>query len=324
MIQPSRRNQYDVTDTVRVSHVDEVQAACAMLLLDLYPALNLQPLDRAFDLFARLYAGLLPGYVGCDTWYHDAQHSLDTALATVRLLDGYERSAPAQPLGPRRAVLGVITALFHDAGYVRRREETAANGAEFAAVHVRRSGAVLAGLLPQLGFGAEVAMVEEMVHYTGFERPLDRIAVEDGRDRLLGFIVASADLLAQMADRCYPEKCRDFLFREMTICGMAGRGRPGAPPPLYPSADVLLQQTPAFVEKIWSERIEGFFGGMHRYMALHFGGSDPYRAQIDEHLVHIRDWRAPGRGGLNRRPRAIGAFELRRQLATPIGGRRAA
>ena len=41
-------------------------------------------IDSFFDIFTELYAGTLPGYVGCDTWYHDAQHSLDCTKRIFR------------------------------------------------------------------------------------------------------------------------------------------------------------------------------------------------------------------------------------------------
>ncbi|MFX8895461.1 hypothetical protein ABTM96_20215, partial [Acinetobacter baumannii] len=76
--------------------------------------------------------------------------------------------------------------------------------------------------LPRIGYEPEAAIAAHIVHYTGYEIALDRIEVSDPLDRTLGFIVGSADVLAQTSDRCYLEKCRDFLYREFEHCGMAG------------------------------------------------------------------------------------------------------
>jgi hypothetical protein len=89
-----RRNHYDVTDRVCISNPAEVCAAVGGIFQARYPGIALQALDHAFTTFGELYAGWLPGYFGCDTWYHDAQHSLDCALAMARLLDGHGRAAP--------------------------------------------------------------------------------------------------------------------------------------------------------------------------------------------------------------------------------------
>src|SRR3546814_11057603 len=99
-----RRNHYDVTDRVRISHPDDVCAAVCALLAELHPQADLAALRHAFKTFGRLYAGTLPGYAGCDTWYHDAQHSLNCALAMARLIDGHERSVPTSQRLDRKSV----------------------------------------------------------------------------------------------------------------------------------------------------------------------------------------------------------------------------
>lgn len=307
-----RRNQYDVTNTVRISDPRAVCDAVCGLLDRLYPGVVLDPVHRAFDTFGRLYAGTLPGYLGCDTWYHDAQHSLDCALAMTRLLDGYERSvATAERLGPRRAVLGVIIALFHDAGYIRREGEAARNGAEYTLSHVRRSGDFLAEFLPTVGLQADANLARRVVHFTGYEIALDQIRVSQPKDRLLGFMLGSADVLAQTADRCYLEKCRDFLFREFSLCGLAGDGHDA----VYRSAQDLLEKTVDFNRKLWEERLDGYFQGIHRYLDAHFGGPNPYVGTVREHLSRIdRLVRERRLDELRQRPVAIGAEHLRRIL----------
>jgi hypothetical protein len=319
-----RRNHYDVTDSVRISHPQDVCIAVCSLLRALYPEVDLKPVRQAFGTFGRLYAGTLPGYVGCDTWYHDAQHSLDCTLAMARLVDGHERSAaPAQRLGMRRAVLGVLIALFHDAGYIRRGGEAARNGAEYTLTHVHRSGEFLRDLLPKIGFADDVAKARQIVHFTGYEIALDKIQVRNARDRMLGFLLGTADVIAQTADRCYLEKCRDFLFREFSICGLAGPQQPGGPKPIYSSARDLLEKTVAFNRQLWSERLDGYFGGVHRYMRAHFGGADPYHAAIDAHLARIAVLaRGKRLGELRLRPVAINRERLRDILESESPRRR--
>src|SRR3546814_10996409 len=56
-----RRNHYDVTDRVRISHPDDVCAAVCALLAELHPQADLAALRHAFKTFGRLYAGTLPG-----------------------------------------------------------------------------------------------------------------------------------------------------------------------------------------------------------------------------------------------------------------------
>jgi len=325
-----RQSHFDVTNTIRVSDPREVAREVTRLLRALYPGADLKPVEQAFDTFTRIYTGTLPGYHGCDTWYHDAQHSLDVALAMVRLLDGHERSAGKRgALGERRAQLGIIGALFHDVGYIRRQEETQIhNGAELTLCHVTRSGEFLADFLPTVGFAREAAMARQMVHFTGYEMPLDAIRVRGAKDRRLGFLLGTADLVAQMSDREYPEKCRSFLYHEFEACGLAGKPQPGKPAPLYSSPEDLLRKTPEFAAKLFKERLDGYFEGAYRYIERHFGGQNPYLAEIRRHVDYIRRVVETGRLELLRRhPESINAHALRGlmgvQLARQPRGRKA-
>src|SRR5665213_4058860 len=120
----ARRCDFDVTNTVQVSSATAVLAAVQELYRPTWPDTSLQPLEDAFDHFEELFAGFVPGYFGVDTVYHDRQHTLDITLALARLIVGYERQQePQQRLGADRAVVGVITGLFHDVGYLRRTDE---------------------------------------------------------------------------------------------------------------------------------------------------------------------------------------------------------
>src|ERR1044071_2293371 len=312
-------NHYDVTGRIHISSPVAVRDAVLEILSARFPALDPAPIADAFLTFTRLYAGELPGYAGCDTWYHDAQHSLDCALAMARLLDGYQRRAPiGEGLTARRATLGVVMALFHDAGYIRRTSDNARNGAEFTLNHVRRSAEFLTQYLPKIGYAAEVPLAQQLVHFTGYEVELDRILVVERRDRLLGFMVGTADSVAQFADRCYLEKCRDLLSREFSLCGLLGPGLPGGPTPIYASVDDLMTKTQAFHEKLRRERLDGYFESVHRYMSVHFGGEDPYMEAIQQHLEHLQSLLRSGRvSQLRRAPEVIGADVMRDALSDP-------
>ena len=148
-----RRSDYDVTNTVQVSSPIAVMRAVQELFVQTWPAFSFERLEMAFRDFERLFTGQFPGFYGCDTVYHDLQHSLDGTLAGARLMVGYERThAPEERLGPERAILGVVTALFHDAGYIRQTDDTThRNGAEFTMSHVSRSAQFLARYLSTVG-----------------------------------------------------------------------------------------------------------------------------------------------------------------------------
>ena len=308
-----RRNHYDVTNAIELARPQAVQEAVADLLVESGVAAEMPAINRAFEVFSDLYTGELHGYLGCDTWYHDAQHSLDCALAFARLANGYERSvARAEQLGSRRIALGTIAALFHDAGYIRKLSDHAANGAEFTRSHVGRSADFLGEFLSGCGYADDAAMVSQLVHFTGYELALDAIAVHDKKDRRVGFMLGTADVMAQTSDRCYLEKCRDFLYREFEICGMAGAQKDGKPAPIYQSPEHLLRQTAGFNHKLWNDRLDGYFQAVHKYMAAHFVNTDPYTQNINGHLARVEELCASNRlDALKLRPKAIRASDLR-------------
>jgi hypothetical protein len=287
-----RRNDYDVTNTVQVSSAAAVLAAVEALYRPTWPGVSLEPLREAFDHFEKLFAGNIPGYFGVDTVYHDRQHSLDITLALARLIVGYERQQEdeEQKLGSERAVVGLIVGLFHDVGYLRRADENGyRHGAELTRIHVSRGARFLAGYLPQLGFEHWVPIATEIVHFTGYEVPMAQIKVSNPLDRKLGHLLGTADMIGQMADRCYLEKCRDRLYPEFVLGGMAlPIASNGGREVKYASGLDLLRQTPEFMTETRTKRLDGSFGSAYRYLEVLFGGRNPYMDAIDRNVDYLR------------------------------------
>ena len=286
-----RRSDYDVTNTVQVSSVPAVKRAVEELYSQTWPSGKVERLETAFTDFERLFNGHFPGYLGCDTVYHDLQHSLDDTLAMARLLAGYDRShAVEQRLGAERAMMGIVVALFHDAGYIRQTDDTMhRNGAEFTRTHVGRSAQFLARYLPTLGLADWVPVATQIVHFTGYEVPFDQIRLDDPRDRKVGHLVGTADMMAQMADRCYLEKCRDRLYPEFVLGGVAvSRGNEGELKVIYGSGLDVLRSTPEFVAETMRTRLDGEFSGAYRYIEALYGGRNPYMEAIDASLVYLK------------------------------------
>jgi hypothetical protein len=285
-----RRNDYDVTNTVQVSSTAAVGAAVRTLFLDAWPGDSFERLAMAFEDFGKLFTGRMPGYHGVDTVYHDRQHTLDVTLAAARLLVGYEKSADqAQRLGAERATITLISALFHDAGYIRESDDVHANnGAEFTLYHVTRSARFLARYLPRIGMDAWTPVATRLVHFTGYELKTSQIHLPDERDRRLGAILGTADLIAQMADRCYLEKCRDRLYPEFVLGGVAAAtDSDGAMQIRYSSGVDLLRHTPQFVRETRAQRLDDEFGQAYRYLEPLFGGKNPYLEAIDRNIGYL-------------------------------------
>src|SRR5215213_9163315 len=160
-----RRSDYDVTNTVQVSSVAAVRHAVEELFKRTWPGTGIDRLGQAFTDFERLFSGQFPGYYGCDTVYHDLQHSLDDTLAMARLLAGYDRvHTNDQRLGGDRALTGIVVALYHDSGYIRQIDDTQhRNGAEFTSTHVSRGARFLERYLPGVGLAHWVPVATQII-----------------------------------------------------------------------------------------------------------------------------------------------------------------
>ncbi len=286
-----RRNDYDVTNTVRVSNPASVRDAVHDLFAETFPGASFDKLWLAFYDFDRLFTGRYPGYNGCDTTYHDVQHTLDMTLALARLVAGYERSVePPDRLGAARAQMAIITSLYHDSGYIRHKERDKdfTNGAEFTLYHVSRSADFLRRYLPDLGLARDVGVSSMIVHFTGYELNLDNIELDDPRDIICGHLIGTADLIAQMADRCYLEKCRDRLYNEFVVGGIAIESvSPGQFMVRYKSGEDLLRKTPAFYQQVTRERLNSKFNRVYRYVEVLYSGHNPYIEAIRSNIAHL-------------------------------------
>ena len=296
-----RRNDFDVTNTVQVSKPAAVRDAVQDLFRATFAGTSFDKLWLAFYDVERLFDGKYPDYKGCDTTYHDLQHTLDMTLALARLIAGYEQSVePAERLGASRAQMAIVTSLFHDSGYIRHKERDKdfRNGAEFTLYHVSRSADFLRRYLPELGMSGDVAVSSMIVHFTGYELDLDNIELDDPRDAICGHLLGTADLIAQMADRCYLEKCRDRLYKEFVLGGIAvENAKPGEYTVRYESGIDLLRKTPVFYQQVSRERLQKKFNRAYRYIEVLYDGHNPYVEAIKKNIQHLvrvlksGDWR---------------------------------
>ncbi len=284
-----RRNEFDVTNRIDTTKPGEVAAAVCDIYQNLYQTEPSPILRQVFDDVARLYRGEMPGYHACDTGYHDLQHVLDIALAMARLMDGCARATSVEMIPERLFRFGIVTALFHDSGYIRHRKDTRhANGAEYTKTHVARGGRFLEEYMPTIGMGELAQAAALTLQFTGFEVPAGKIRVPALEFRLIGNLLGSADILAQMADRCYLEKCYDRLYPEFVLGGIARqRKEDGTEHIMFGSAAELIYKTPGFCEGAIT-RLEQELDGHYRYVETHFAGQNPYIDELGKNLRHAR------------------------------------
>jgi hypothetical protein len=284
-----RRNDYDVTNRVNTTDPEDVSREICTIYQDLYQGATPEILGKAFTDLGQLYRGEYPGYHECDTDYHDVQHVLDVTLGMARLMDGCVRATSAELINERLFRFGVVLALFHDCGYIRHRKDTRhANGAEYTSVHVSRGGRFLEEYLPRIGMADLAGTASRVIHFTGYEIAVDRIRVPGPEFRLIGNLLGSADILAQMADRCYLEKCYDRLYPEFVRGGIARkRLKDGSEEIIFASAADLIFKTPRFYKGA-TRRLKEDLGGCYGYIEDHFGGQNLYFDELEKNISHAR------------------------------------
>jgi hypothetical protein len=298
-----RRSDYDVTNSVKTTDAATVATEVRRIFLDLYRKADTSTLDQAFADFAALYSGELPGYHPCDTSYHDTQHVLDVTLAMARLLDGYKRVG-REMLDARLFSFGIVLALYHDCGYIRRRGDTRhGNGAEYTLIHVTRGARYLRDYLPKIGMADLAHIAARVVHFTGYEIPIEKIHLPQPIFRVIGNLLGTADIIGQMADRCYLEKCHDRLFPEFVMGGIARRKIAGGEDEIvFASPADLISKTPNFYGSA-AHRLDAALEAAYRYVEPHFGGANYYAEAIEQNITYARKLAADGDlSGLRRQP----------------------
>ena len=300
-----RGSEYDVTNSVKTTDPAAVNAEVNRIYRQLYPREKFGQLDQAFRDVTSLYQGKFPGYRSCDTAYHDIQHVLDVTLAMARLIDGCERAwIEVDIIDASLFRLGVVVALFHDCGYLLRLDDNEhRTGGEVTLTHVSRGADFLREYLPRIGMGEVAEVAANLIHFTGFETPVAKIEVPTPRHKLLGNLLGSADIIAQMSDRCYLEKCRERLYPEFVAAGIAHKRLPnGGEEVVYASGADLVLKTPKFYDGA-VRRLDGDLGGAHQYAENHFGGKHFYLDELSKSIRHARDLKSEeDASALNRVP----------------------
>lgn len=222
-----------------------------------YQNANFNRINKAFLLTKRLYEGRFPGYLACATDYHNFAHVMAVFAATSRLVDGCELSG--LKLGPKIAEEVLIAALLHDTGYIRKKGDTSGTGGQYTKTHVNRSAAFTLIEAETFGLGPKsAARISRMILGTDLGRPWETLTFESEKERIAAEILATADLLGQMADRAYLEKLL-FLYYEFREAGIGG----------YDRAFDILKKTAGFYEST-KHRLDVTLGRVSGRMNDHF------------------------------------------------------
>lgn len=249
--------------------------------------LSLGETERAIasvhDDIVRLFSGRYPGYRGSTTQYHDLEHTCSVVLATGRLLHGCALDFVVRPTPPD-FLRCIMAAYFHDTGLIQVAEDTEGTGAKHTVGHEQRSIVFMEGYLTARGYGRDdVRACAEMIECTILDLSPDAIGFSSPNAGLLGRIVGTADLVAQLADRAYPAKL-GRLSLEFAEAGLSG---------LSSEFDLVIK-TEEFYSDVARNRLDGGLGGLHTHMRSHFRArwgldEDLYHSSISANIQYVSD-----------------------------------
>lgn len=251
------------------------------IFINSYPVGEFAPVRKAFADFIRLYDGKYPGFHACNTHYHDKMHITDALLAMARLIDGY--NAAHRKLPVRVARLGLIAAIYHDSGFIKSVRDLKGTGAKYTLTHVDRSIHFVKAYFRKHGFPARDARAAaNMILCTELSQPVGKVRFSSADERKAALMLGTADLLGQMASRCYLERLL-VLYKEFREGHVKG----------YSSELELLRKTIDF-SKFIDKRLTVTLEGLDRLVRVHFRtryrlDRDFYRESMENQLAYLKN-----------------------------------
>lgn len=236
---------------------DVVWGKAKSIILSINPDYDLALTRAVFDDVDALFLGGYPGYAPVRTPYHNRAHTLHVFMCAVRLMYGVHVSGTA--MSDEDVMLVTMAALMHDIGYAQTVDEESGTGAQHTSCHVTRGIAFMHRYVAAKGFPDGFGQrLEPLIRSTDPGFPFGQIAFADERSRLLGQLVATADLVGQMADRSYLEKLL-FLYLEFKEAHFGN----------YRNVHDMLRQTKRFYE-ITRKKLDGEFQGLYARLSDYF------------------------------------------------------
>ncbi len=169
---------------------------------------------RLFELYndvKDLYEGRWPEYEACQVGYHTFHHVEEVALATSYMVAGWHKSGK-EPIPLELFLCGMAACLFHDAGYLKDKGDQIGKGGKYSFTHEVRSAKIALRYLNSKNWPERSKIiVPEMILLTDIKIPPRPSKKLSYIENVIASMVASADLLAQMADPNYLDHLSHLL-----------------------------------------------------------------------------------------------------------------
>ena len=259
---------YDLVDLTSPQDVlNELKYIIALMVSDF----DYSFFEKLYNDIVTIFHGDYPGYRASNTKYHDLEHTGAVVLAAARLMHG--AFVEGHVISTKNIFIGLTGALFHDIGFIQADADVIGSGAKYTVGHEKRSIDFMKHYLSKQSFSAQdIQDCTHLIMCTILSLAINEVPFRSGDIKMLGQIVGSADLLAQMADREYLEKLF-MLFREFEEAGL----------PEYGSELELLKKTEDFYKYTALYRLSEECDGVSAFMRPHFKD----RWDLDQDLYQV-------------------------------------
>ena len=242
----------------------------------------LRPLFRRTE---ELFAGRYPHYQACDIGFHHFGHTCEVTAAVARIMDGNLRR-PRRPLRfhARDYDMVIAAALLHDIGYLKKTGDKTGTGAKFTPIHVARGSDFAGRFLQEFNLSPDdIEVVQRLILWTAVNVDYEELQSASDVERHLGGVLATGDLLGQMAAPDYPQRL-EALYVEFSEAARNVTGN-AAQSYTYATAADLQKKTRTFYEHYVMPILEHSFRGIFHDLVHHFpDGRNHYLLRIEENL----------------------------------------
>jgi len=265
-----------------------VQKEVQAIYLQMFPEDEQAFMPRVFGWAIECFTGKHQDYQAVDARYHDLEHTMQGTLCLARLLRGRHCAGTQPALTGHMFQIAIIAILFHDTGYLKRRNDPQGTGAKYTVTHVVRSSDFAAAVLGEHGFNnQDIHAVQNMIRCTGINANLAAIPFQSELERVAGFALATADLLGQMSAPDYVEKL-PILYSEFAEAAQF-TGDKNHFVASFSSAQDLLERTPYFWHELVLPKLEKDFLGLYRFLNEPYpGGPNEYVQRVEANMGRLR------------------------------------
>ena len=245
-----------------------------------FPENSFSLINAVYTKINDLYNGRYGGYKKCNTEYHDLHHTEQVFMTSSRIIDGYILSGNPLSLETSQKIL--LSALFHDTGFIQEEWDNDGTGAKYTSEYDERSKKFVVKNAHTMGCReTDIDSICRIIQAINIRIDFDSIEFESHDEKIAGMILGTADLLGQMASRTYIEKLL-FLYREFREGGIIG----------YNTEFDILKKTIGFYE-FTKERLINSYDSMFMVAKKHFEkryhiDRNLYTDAIDKNIEYLK------------------------------------